>query len=48
VLEGHDVIEIAGTGAGKSLIFAVLAIAAELAGFEGIDERLPLQNEGVD
>ena len=36
VLEGHDVIAIAGTGAGKSLIFAMLAIAAELAGFEGI------------
>lgn len=35
VLEGHDVILIAGTGAGKSLIFAMLAIAAELAGFEG-------------
>ena len=36
VLEGHDVIAIAGTGAGKSLIFAMLAIAAELASFEGI------------
>ena len=36
VLEGNDVIAIAGTGAGKSLIFAMLAIAAELAGFEGI------------
>ena len=36
VLEGHDVIAIAGTGAGKSLIFAMLAVAAELAGFEGI------------
>ena len=36
VLEGHDVIAVAGTGAGKSLIFAMLAIAAELADFEGI------------
>jgi ATP-dependent helicase YprA (DUF1998 family) len=36
VLEGHDVITIAGTGAGESLIFAMLAIAAELADFEGI------------
>jgi len=35
ILEGHDVITVAGTGAGKSLIFAMLAIAAELAGFEG-------------
>ena len=29
-------ITIAGTGAGKSLIFAMLAIAAELANFQGI------------
>ena len=36
VLEGHDSIVIAGTGAGKSLVFAMLAIAAELAGFEGV------------
>ncbi|KAF8869867.1 hypothetical protein CPB84DRAFT_1640591, partial [Gymnopilus junonius] len=36
VLEGRDVIAIAGTGAGKSLVFVMLAIAAELAGFEGI------------
>jgi len=35
VLEGHDVIAVAGTGAGKSLIFAMLAIATELAGCEG-------------
>ena len=36
VLEGHDAIAIAGTGAGKSLIFGMLAIAAEVVGFEGI------------
>jgi ATP-dependent helicase YprA (DUF1998 family) len=36
VLEGHDVITIAGTGARKSLIFAMLAIAEELTDFEGI------------
>jgi superfamily II DNA helicase RecQ len=36
VLEGHDVIVITGTGARKSLIFAMLAIDAELASFEGI------------
>jgi len=36
VLEGYGVIAIAGTGAGKSLIFGMLAIAAEVAGFEGI------------
>ncbi|CAA7264380.1 unnamed protein product [Cyclocybe aegerita] len=36
VLEGHDAIGIAGTGAGKSLVFGLLALAAELAGFPGI------------
>ena len=36
VLEGHDAIVIAGTGAGKSLIFAMLAVAAALAGFDGV------------
>jgi superfamily II DNA helicase RecQ len=36
VLEGNDAIVIAGTGAGKSLVFAMLAVAAELAGFEGV------------
>ena len=36
VLEGHDAIGLAGTGAGKSLVFAMLAIAAELAGFNGL------------
>ena len=36
VLEGHDAIGLAGTGAGKSLVFAMLAIATELAGFNGL------------
>jgi ATP-dependent helicase YprA (DUF1998 family) len=36
VLSGHDAIGLAGTGAGKSLVFAMLAIATELAGFSGI------------
>ncbi|CAA7263912.1 unnamed protein product [Cyclocybe aegerita] len=36
VLEGHDAIGIAGTGAGKSLVFGLLALAAELAGSPGI------------
>ena len=36
VLEGHDAIVIAGTGAGKSLIFAMLAVAAALTGFDGV------------
>jgi superfamily II DNA helicase RecQ len=35
VLEGHDAIGLAGTGAGKSLVFAILAVAAELAEFQG-------------
>lgn len=35
-LEGNDVIIVARTGAGKSLIFAITAIAAALAGFEGV------------
>jgi len=48
VLEGHDVITIAGTGAGKSLIFAMLAIAAELAGFEGIVVVIcPLKSDNI-
>ncbi|KAF8309380.1 P-loop containing nucleoside triphosphate hydrolase protein, partial [Amanita rubescens] len=33
--EGCDTFCIAGTGFGKSLVFALLAIAAELAGFKG-------------
>lgn len=36
VLEGHDSIGIAGTGAGKSLVFAILALASALTGFEGV------------
>ena len=36
VLEGHDAIGLAGTGAGKSLVFAMLAIATELTGFNGL------------
>jgi len=36
VLEGNDAIGIAGTGSGKSLVFAMLAIAAELANFKGL------------
>jgi superfamily II DNA helicase RecQ len=36
VLEGYDAIGLAGTGAGKSLVFAMLAIATELAGFKGL------------
>jgi hypothetical protein len=36
VLEGHDVIGLAGTGRGKSLIFGMLAIAAALAGVQGV------------
>jgi superfamily II DNA helicase RecQ len=36
VLEGHDAIGLAGTGAGKSLVFAILAVAAELAEFQGL------------
>ena len=36
MLEGHDAIGLAGTGAGKSLVFAILAVAAELADFQGL------------
>jgi len=36
ILEGHDVIVLAGTGAGKSLVFAMVAIAAALVGFKGV------------
>jgi superfamily II DNA helicase RecQ len=35
ILEGNDGMVIAGTGAGKSLIFGMLALAAELAGTGG-------------
>jgi ATP-dependent helicase YprA (DUF1998 family) len=36
ILEGHDVIVLAGTGAGKSLMFAMVAIAAALVRFKGV------------
>lgn len=36
LLEGHDVIVVAATGAGKSMVFGLLAIAAELAGSNGL------------
>ncbi|KAI0739880.1 hypothetical protein C8Q80DRAFT_1072426, partial [Daedaleopsis nitida] len=36
LLEGHDVIAIAGTGAGKSLIFGMLALASALLDFNGV------------
>ena len=36
VLEGNDAIGLVGTGAGKSLVFAILAVAAELAEFQGL------------
>jgi superfamily II DNA helicase RecQ len=36
VLEGNDAIGLAGTGAGKSLVFAILAVAAQLAEFRGL------------
>ncbi|KAF8810423.1 hypothetical protein BYT27DRAFT_7030991, partial [Phlegmacium glaucopus] len=36
VLGGHNAIGLVGTGAGKSLVFTMLAIATELAGFSGI------------
>ncbi|KAI0742046.1 hypothetical protein C8Q80DRAFT_1061251, partial [Daedaleopsis nitida] len=36
ILEGHNVMTVAGTGAGKSLVFALVAIAAALADFDGL------------
>ncbi|KAJ7177278.1 hypothetical protein C8R43DRAFT_820274, partial [Mycena crocata] len=36
VLEGNNIFVLAGMGSGKSLIFAMLAIAAELVGFDGV------------
>ncbi|KIM71086.1 hypothetical protein PILCRDRAFT_17396 [Piloderma croceum F 1598] len=36
ILEGHDMIVLAGTGAGKSLVFTMVAIAAALVGFKGV------------
>ncbi|KAI0311153.1 hypothetical protein OF83DRAFT_1047400, partial [Amylostereum chailletii] len=35
ILEGNNIIAVAGTGAGKSLVFSLLAIATELANFNG-------------
>ncbi|EPS92563.1 hypothetical protein FOMPIDRAFT_1106204, partial [Fomitopsis schrenkii] len=35
-LEGHDTMTVAPTGAGKSMVFALLAIAAELTKSEGL------------
>ena len=35
VLEGSDGMVIAGTGKGKTIIFALLGLAAELSGSEG-------------
>ena len=34
ILEGHDIFFIAATGAGKSLVFAIVAIAARLLGLK--------------
>ncbi|KAH9917482.1 uncharacterized protein B0H18DRAFT_853744, partial [Fomitopsis serialis] len=36
ILETNDSMIIAGTGAGKSLVFALLAIAAELTKSDGL------------
>ncbi|TFK78511.1 hypothetical protein K466DRAFT_507205, partial [Polyporus arcularius HHB13444] len=36
LLEGHDVIVVAGTGAGKLLIFGMLALASALVEFDGL------------
>ncbi|RDX43274.1 hypothetical protein OH76DRAFT_1361351, partial [Lentinus brumalis] len=51
ILEGHDVMTVAGTGAGKSLVFALVAIAAALAGFDGliivVSPLKALQNDQV-
>ncbi|KAF5334931.1 hypothetical protein D9611_012779 [Ephemerocybe angulata] len=51
VLEGTDAIGIAGTGSGKSLVFAILAIAAELGQGRGlvvvISPLKALQNDQV-
>jgi ATP-dependent helicase YprA (DUF1998 family) len=35
VLEGNDGIVVAGTGKGKTVVFALLALAAELSGSKG-------------
>jgi superfamily II DNA helicase RecQ len=36
LLEGHNDFGIGGTGAGKSLIFGMLAIATEFVNFKGV------------
>ncbi|KAH9858428.1 hypothetical protein C2E23DRAFT_712313, partial [Lenzites betulinus] len=36
ILEGEDIMIVAGTGAGKSMVFTLLAIATELAGGSGL------------
>lgn len=36
ILEGHDVFIVAATGSGKSLVFALLAIAATLLGLKRV------------
>ncbi|EPS97626.1 hypothetical protein FOMPIDRAFT_1098035, partial [Fomitopsis schrenkii] len=36
ILEGRDTMVVAGTGSGKSLVFALVAIAAELVGSRGL------------
>ena len=36
ILEGHDVMTVAGTGADKSFVFALVVIAAALANVRGL------------
>ena len=36
ILEGHDAMTVAGTGADKSLVFALVVIAAALANVRGL------------
>ena len=47
--EGYDTFGIAGTGYGKSLVFALLAIAVALAGSKGIVMVIcPLKSLQID